>query len=111
MPKRKNLIHDKLKNASPNDMVHLHAVVPAHLLSDIKTYGDMSKVVQKGLESIDKTKFIAELKSNILTIQQSMEKLNLENEKDQAHIELLEIYRDCFFRMKGAKVLRKSYRP
>ena len=109
MGARKNLIHEKLKRAKPEDLLNFQLKLPAYLLRDVKTYGDTSKVIRRALEAQvqnkRKHKAIAlEIMSSVLQAKSLLEE---EEEQEQIIRELIEIYKDCYFRIKDSGVVRK----
>jgi hypothetical protein len=112
MPKRKNLVHEKIKKAKPEDLIQLQLKLPAHLLQDIKTYGDTSKVIRRALKLSLKTKYKDALMEIIGDIRKEIDKLETIRETegilDENHLQLLELYKDIYFRLKKARILKKG---
>ena len=110
---KSSLIHEKLKKAKPFDQVNFYVKLPAYLLSEVKTYGDTVKVLKNALEIAHDKKFVTDLMSDIVLIRERIESLELEkevspDELDRNHLKLLELYRDIYFRLKAAPILKRK---
>ncbi len=111
--RRNNLIFKQVIKSNPTAPISIKTSVPAYLLSDAKQYGDLTKVVKNALEMAQKNKFINHLVSDIILLQSRIEELNITKEIedagiDQAHLQLLEVYKDCYFKLKAAGILKKK---
>ena len=110
MGARKNLVHNKLKRAKPNDIISFQASLPAYLLKDVKTYGDTAKVIGTALEMSNNIKHFYNLIELIADIRKNIELLENEKETDgleENHLMLLELYRDVYFRLKQSEFLKR----
>lgn len=110
MPKRKNLIHEKIRKAKPDDLILVQAKIPAYLLSDVRTFGDTSRIVKRALTLLHESQFMDALLTIIGLIIGEIEKLEMRREDgpelDEEHLILLEIYRDIYFRLKESRILK-----
>ena len=114
MGERKNLVHEKLKKSGGGEMLHFQVKIPAYLLDGVRKYGDTAKVVRRALELYNTNakrnlRIVAEVKDNIISIQKSISMLELEEDLNQEQLELMEVYRDCYFKLKGAKIIKRGY--
>lgn len=112
---RKNLVHEKLKKTNnKNDLIQFNVKIPAYLLEGVQKYGDTAKIIKRGLELLNtdakrNLRIVSEVKDNIISIQKSISLLELEEDLNQEQLELLEVYRDCYFKLKGAKIMKRGY--
>ncbi len=111
--KKAGLVHEKIKRASDLDLIQFNVKIPAYLLRDIKTYGDTSKLLRNALEMANKRKFANNLMEIISEIKSEVELIEVwrdagREEIDLNHLRLLEIYKDCYFKMKAAGILKKK---
>lgn len=115
MGKRKNLVHEKIKRAKPNDLVAFQVRLPAYLLSDVKRYGDSTKFIRTALELAQKKKFKFGLLEIISDLRKQIELLELwqnseqdENSKmDEEHLLLLETYRYTYLQLRETNILKR----
>lgn len=112
MPRPKNYKYRKLTPREPNELVNISVRLPAYLLQDVKTYGDTSKVVKKALKLSLESKFKDSLIEITGDLRSEIDKLETirdsDGEIDEEHLQLLELYKDVYFRLKKAKILRKK---
>lgn len=111
MGKRKNLVHQKVRNANPNDMIAFQVRIPAYLLKNsVTTYGSAARNIRTALEMVQGRTHINNLVELISDIKKNLELLeeDLSQEMlDEVHILLIETYRDAYIRLKGAEVLKR----
>jgi hypothetical protein len=110
MGKRKNLVHQKVRNANPNDMIAFQVRIPAYLLKNsVTTYGSTAKIIRTALEMVQGRTHINNLVELISDIKKNLELL--EEDKSLRELdEVIETYRDVYLRLKGAEVLRRRRR-
>lgn len=115
MGKRKNLVHEKLKRAKSNDMIAFQIRLPAYLLSDVKRFGDTSKIVRTALEMAQNKKFKYGLLEIIADIRKQIELLELwqnreqeaNNTMNEEHRLLLETYRYTYMQLLKTNILKR----
>lgn len=110
--RRNNLVFKQIIKSNPTALISVKVSVPAYLLSDAKQYGDLTKVVKNALDMAQRNKFVNYLVSDIVLLKSRIEDLNIikeieYSEIDQDHLQLLEVYKDCYFKLKDVKLLRK----
>ena len=119
MARRNNLVHEKLKKANPDDRINFQISLKAGLLKGkVTTYGQTADYIRTALENYNKTKYRDGLILLIAEVQKRIEELSLwrdseqepVNKIDQNHLLLIETYRDVYFRLKEAKMLKKKNR-
>jgi hypothetical protein len=103
-------------NAKPDDIIHCQVSLKAGLLKGkVNNYGQTADYIRAALESYNKTKYGDGLILLIAEIRKTIEELELwrgeqehENKIDPNNLMLLETYRDVYFRLKGAKILKRK---
>lgn len=112
MPLTKKFVSEKLKKASPTDLIQFNVKIPAYLLEEVRRHGDASKTIRKALKLSMKSKFKDSLTELTGDVRKEIDKLETvrdnEGEMDEAHLQLLELYKDVYFKLKKARILRKS---
>jgi hypothetical protein len=108
---RSNLIHRTILNAKPEQIISVRIDLPAGLLKkQVKTYGDVAKTVKTALKLAQKNEHFHNLKELISELRKYLELLEEDRslgETDEVHNLLIETYRDCYLRLKGAEILRR----
>lgn len=108
---RQNLVHKKVRNAKSNDLIAFQVRLPAYLLKNsVKTYGSTTKVIRAALEMAQGCKHINNLKELLAEIRKNLELLEEDKTQgmlDQVHVLLIETYRDIYFRLKDAEILKR----
>ena len=114
MGKRKNLVHQKVRNAKSNDLIAFQVRIPAYLLKNsVTTYGSTAKIIRTALEMVQGRTHINNLVELISDIKKNLELLEEDKslgELDEVHTLLIETYRDVYLRLKDAEVLRRRRR-
>ena len=114
--KRKHLIHKRLKNREPNELVNVSLTVPAYLISDAKQFGDVALLVRESLRRTHKDKFLFDLREQLATLSRNIELLKEwrdngpvydEGEIDEYHLQLLEVYKHVYLSLKKSRILRR----
>ena len=113
MPRPKNYKYRKLKPRTPDELMNISVRLPAYLLQDVKTYGDTAKVVRRALKLSLQSKFKEALTEIIGDVGKEIEKLELfrdsESDRiDEPHLQLLELYKDIYFKLKKARILKRQ---
>lgn len=120
MGKRKNLVHEKLKGALPNQRIHFQVGIRAGLLKGkVTTYGQTADYIRAALEAYNKNmhrdallQLIAQVRFNIETLE--LWKNQVDDPPDlkfnEAHSILLEGYRDTYVRLRDLLKLIRKYK-